>query len=97
MFDQRDSLLGVLQGALSAPMDEEVDYCIERLFRMVQHVSERPAWAVQKEIVMGGSQCGHSVASGACAAAKRLNGGGKTRAMGRFRAATSEYYVCRAG
>ena len=39
-------------------------------------------------------QFGHGIPTGACAAAKRLNGRGKTRAMGLFRTVTLRFYAC---
>ena len=96
-FVQRDLLLmslAVLHRTLSVSANEEVEDGVERLLRIAHHVSERPALTVRKEIVIGYSQFGHSIPTGTCAAAKRLNGRGKTRAMGLFRTVTLRFYAC---
>ncbi len=75
MIVQRDLFimsLGVLHRTLSASANEVVECSVERLLRIVHHFSEPPALTVEKEIVTGYSQFGHSAPSGAWAAAKRL-------------------------
>jgi len=64
MFDQRDSLLmslGVLHRTRSASATEEVEDSVQRLLRMVQHVSKCPALTVLKKSVAGCRQFDHSV------------------------------------
>ncbi|MHC4406418.1 MAG: hypothetical protein ACYTG0_42865 [Planctomycetota bacterium] len=51
--------LGFLHAALSVFTIEEVEYGVERLLGIIQHVGECPALTVLKEIVTGGDDSGH--------------------------------------
>jgi hypothetical protein len=51
--------LGLLHAALSVFAVEEVKYSVERLLRIIQHVSECPALTILKEVVTGEGRCRH--------------------------------------
>ncbi len=59
--DLRLMSLGVVDRKLSAFANGEVVYSVDRLFGMIQDVSDRPALAVSKIIVAGCVHFGHGV------------------------------------
>jgi hypothetical protein len=52
--------LGFLHAALSVFAIEEVEYGVERLLRIIRHVSKCPALTILKEVVTGEDYCRHS-------------------------------------